>query len=301
MTLLSLLGDRVVAYRPELARALGNPLVCLFLCQACYWQQKKGEGRWFYKLRDARRDGSGRMLPPRKEDEQSWEYELCMSRSEQQSARRILCKLGILEEKLQGIPAQLFFRVNLEKLEEFLLKNQQIAESYQQDGRTLPTSRQDTASQLVGNEPTISTQTTHRNVHITTTTSSSSSCLELIFPEQLIPAQCSEMGKVCSGLEPERVQLILDELAESMRRKVIKKTPLALFRTLVNLEREGRFVPDLAYLEQGRRKKIKEQAAAQGATRRERELAGKTPRVITPAHISVLDPFRLSPRDPSAI
>ncbi|MES2353103.1 MAG: hypothetical protein V4568_01675 [Pseudomonadota bacterium] len=45
-----------------------------------------------------------------------WERETGLTRSAQETARRILRKRGYLEEKRTGIPAKLYFRVNIEKL-----------------------------------------------------------------------------------------------------------------------------------------------------------------------------------------
>lgn len=168
--LLDLLDPReVVAYRPALARALNSPLAALFLCQACHWQAIVGVGKWFYKLRDARRGEDGKMLPPLTASEQSWEWETGMGRSAQQTARKILRDLGLMEESEWGIPNRLHFRINIEKLGEFLAQtqeNRQLAESYQLEGRILPTGGQDltnsmaTSDQLEGRILPTNTETT---------------------------------------------------------------------------------------------------------------------------------------------
>ena len=171
--LLALLGDKeVVAYRPKLARALGSPGAALFLCQAIYWQQVAGEGKFFFKNRDAERDENKKMLPPSSANKQSWEWELGgMGRAEQESARRLLKEKGLLEEELSGIPARLHFRVNLAKIAEFVHNNQQYVEipptgwleSHQLDGGK-------STNWLVENPPTntettpeITSQTTSKN------------------------------------------------------------------------------------------------------------------------------------------
>ncbi len=98
-----LLGNReVIVYWPALARAIGDAEATLFLCQACYWQSVAGPGQWFYKLRDAERDASGNLLPPTDARRQSWEWETALSRTRQESARRRLKELGLLEEV--GLP-----------------------------------------------------------------------------------------------------------------------------------------------------------------------------------------------------
>lgn len=49
-----------------------------------------------------------------------WEAEIGLSRFEQESARKILRDLGLLEEKRTGIPARLFYRVNAQALVQML-------------------------------------------------------------------------------------------------------------------------------------------------------------------------------------
>lgn len=168
-----------VAFRPALARSLGAT-AALFLSQAIYWQNKKGIGEWFYKNRDAYRRNEvmiepGTTIKRTSGDgevkdfvvQQSWEWELGLSRSEQETARRKLVKLGLLEEKDQGIPCKKHFRVNLDKTIDFLLKNQQLAESCQLDGEIQPTSRRNHPNRLDGNTPTI-TKTTSKITHTET-------------------------------------------------------------------------------------------------------------------------------------
>ncbi len=98
----------VVAFRPALARALGAT-AALFLCQAIYWHKRTdNKAGWFYKNRDAYRV-NGIMIEPgttikRSTGDgevkdfvvpQSWEWELGLSRSEQETARRKLVEESI--------------------------------------------------------------------------------------------------------------------------------------------------------------------------------------------------------------
>lgn len=143
----SLLGDReVVAFKPALARAIGSPLAALYLCQAIYWQTIAGNGQWWFKLRDADRNEQGVIVPPHNRSRQSWEWELGMSRAEQESARHLLKKHELLEEHRRGVPAKLYYRVDLSRLNQFLIANLQLAGSSQLDGEKGPTRRQDSAS-----------------------------------------------------------------------------------------------------------------------------------------------------------
>ncbi|MFS2113390.1 hypothetical protein [Herbaspirillum frisingense] len=120
--LAELLGNReIIAYPPAIARAIGCAEATLFLAQGLHWQSKIGQDAWFYKLRDAERTASGVMLPPSGPDKQSWEWEVGLSRAKQESARKKLKALGLLEEKLSGVPAKLYYRIPLERVTNFLL------------------------------------------------------------------------------------------------------------------------------------------------------------------------------------
>lgn len=124
MSLLDLL-DRPVAFHPILAHKLGvGATGALFLSQALYWTKGKsaaGRDGWFYKTRD------------------EWQAETCLTRYEQETARKRLRALGVIEEKRSGVPAKLYFRVNLDRLRDLLEVNGEIqpssrGESNQLDG-----------------------------------------------------------------------------------------------------------------------------------------------------------------------
>lgn len=102
--------DRPVSFHRILAKACGDVASGLFLSQCIYWQyvvlpampdEKKNKHQlegWFYKTRE------------------EWREETCLSRREQEGARKNLRSLGFLEEMLADVPAKLYFRVNLEAL-----------------------------------------------------------------------------------------------------------------------------------------------------------------------------------------
>lgn len=75
----------------------------MMLSQAVFWRKKgrKGDG-WFYKT------------------QAGWLAETGLTRKRQESARRILKELGVLEEKHSDLPRRLYFRVNESKLIELL-------------------------------------------------------------------------------------------------------------------------------------------------------------------------------------
>ncbi len=91
--ILSLL-DSPIAFHRIFVSVTGSVTAALFLSQTVYWSKRtrNGEG-WFYKSRD------------------EWTEETGLSRFEQEHARKTLKKLGILEEKREGLPAKLFFRL----------------------------------------------------------------------------------------------------------------------------------------------------------------------------------------------
>ena len=98
-----LLGSRVIAFHPKLVAITGRVTTGLMLSQSLYWSRKlaltqpETEG-WFWKRR------------------QDWLKETGLSRREQETARAELRRAGILEERMAGMPARLWFRVNLNRL-----------------------------------------------------------------------------------------------------------------------------------------------------------------------------------------
>jgi len=103
--LLPHLFKRPIAFHRILAEVSGSVNGGVFLSQAMYWSNitKSPEG-WFYKTAE------------------DWQGETFLSRREQETVRVALKKLGILEEQRKGIPAKLYFRVDMEVLAERLQK-----------------------------------------------------------------------------------------------------------------------------------------------------------------------------------
>ena len=91
--------DSPIAYHRIYATITGSVTSAVMLSQAMYWTPRTSDPHnWFYKTAD------------------DWQEETGLSRREQETARRILKDLQILEEKKHGLPCKLFFRVNLEVL-----------------------------------------------------------------------------------------------------------------------------------------------------------------------------------------
>lgn len=262
--LAALLGDReAVVYRPLLARALGSPTAALYLCQALYWQQIQGVGNWWYKLRDAERNSAGEIVPPSHPSRQSWEWELGLSRSEQESARKLLRHFSLLEERKAGIPARLYYRVNCERLEAFLLANQDRGQVHrggncQPDGSNQPTGHLNVVVKPEPGAPS-NTETTSEITSMTTTTtllqdqgSGSRGTLysskTLIFEKSIatLSEQLTEILHAANIVDATIAQSLLDELAGTIEaagrgdRMKIASTP-PWFRKLVTRATEGKF------------------------------------------------------------
>ncbi len=97
-----LLGQRCVAYHPRLVQLTGRVTAGLMLSQSLYWTKKLHlAGRldgWFWK------------------SAQQWQDETGLSRREQDTARATLKALGVWQEKRQGMPARLWYRIDLAAL-----------------------------------------------------------------------------------------------------------------------------------------------------------------------------------------
>jgi len=134
MILKDVLG-RPIAYHRVYA-VFAGVTGAVFLSQAIHWTPRtRDEEGWFYKSRN------------------QWTEETGLTRYEQETARKKLRKLGILEEKKEGMPNKLFYRVNPSRMNFFLYNTS----STDMDGGNHPTSRVET-TQLEGGKPTNSTR-----------------------------------------------------------------------------------------------------------------------------------------------
>lgn len=94
------LMDRPIAFQRTFVRLGCGITGALMLSQAVYWSKRtKSADAWFFKTQE------------------EWEEETGLTRREQETARKKLRALGVLEEKKQGIPCRTFYRVNAEVLQ----------------------------------------------------------------------------------------------------------------------------------------------------------------------------------------
>ncbi|WP_336818081.1 conserved phage C-terminal domain-containing protein [Cedecea sp. MMO-103] len=111
MAALIQLLDRPIAYQPSFAqlragKVKAGPVAAVLLSQFVYWHNRM-DGSWIYKTQAEIKRETG------------------LSRDEQETARKRLVALGVLEEELRGVPATLHYRVNAERLEALLLHPEQ--------------------------------------------------------------------------------------------------------------------------------------------------------------------------------
>ncbi|AXC73032.1 hypothetical protein DOE59_16555 [Salmonella enterica subsp. diarizonae serovar 48:i:z] len=106
-TLIQLL-DRPIAYNPAFAKlkagkVKAGPVAAVFLSQMVYWHNRM-DGGWMYKT------------------QADITSETALTRDEQETARKRLVALGVLEEARRGVPATMHYRINTERLEALLLE-----------------------------------------------------------------------------------------------------------------------------------------------------------------------------------
>ncbi len=99
----ALLDGDYITYFPSLTPVCGSHKAAAMLSVALSWTRNwlrhhpERDG-WFWKNRT------------------EWQRETCLSRHEQASARRALVAAGLIEEARRGMPARLYFRVDLDQL-----------------------------------------------------------------------------------------------------------------------------------------------------------------------------------------
>ncbi|ORJ47569.1 hypothetical protein B2M27_25315 [Kluyvera intermedia] len=117
-TIIQLL-DRPIAYNPAFAKlkvgkVKAGPVAAVFLSQMVYWHNRM-DGGWVYKT------------------QAHIKSETALTRDEQETARKRLIALGVLEEDLRGVPATMHYRINAERLEALLVETTKPAKKVSQD------------------------------------------------------------------------------------------------------------------------------------------------------------------------
>lgn len=119
MSALIQLLDRPIAYNPAFAKLKAGkikagPVAAVFLSQMVYWHNRM-DGGWMYKTRV------------------DITSETALTRDEQETARKRLVALGVLEEELRGVPATMHYRINAERLEALLVETTKPVKKVAQD------------------------------------------------------------------------------------------------------------------------------------------------------------------------
>jgi len=97
--LFRILMDRPIAFHPDVARISGGLREGVFLSQLLYWCDR-GE----------REDGFIWKTQP------EWEKETSLSVDSQRTVRKNLIKKNLIEEKLMGVPARLYYRPHFDQI-----------------------------------------------------------------------------------------------------------------------------------------------------------------------------------------
>jgi len=137
----AIIGDRPIAYHPLLARAIKSVAAAIFLGQLLYWQGKGKYGDWTYKSQDEIYEETG------------------LGRSSQETARRKLKAIGILDEKLAGVPATMHYRVDVDNLEDKLSEYVENRQASMRESSNLDCGN--AADRCAENQQTIKAETTH--------------------------------------------------------------------------------------------------------------------------------------------
>jgi hypothetical protein len=97
--------DRPIAFQRGYVTITGSITAALMLSQAYYWSGRTGDpDGWFYKTQE------------------EWTKETGMTRLEQESARKILRELGLVEENYERLTHRMWYRLDKSKLRSLCLR-----------------------------------------------------------------------------------------------------------------------------------------------------------------------------------
>lgn len=103
LLLIKQLSDRPIAFHRSFVKLTGTINSALMLSQAMYWSNRTSDKTgWFYKTAS------------------EWEEETGMSRREQEKARATLRNTNFWMEDKKGVPATMYYKIDLERLYEAL-------------------------------------------------------------------------------------------------------------------------------------------------------------------------------------
>ena len=248
--------DRPIAFHRGFVTLTGSVTAALMLSQAVYWQRRTHdpEGWWWKTMED-------------------WTEETGLSRKEQENARRRLKTIGLLEEERRGVPARLYFRVDLSILnsppQPICEPNPQFAQKVQ--SRLPQTDKQDCPKRTNKFAPFgqsfKETETTSEITAKTTTTTTIAARPEpgsgsdsrdpfseedqakppaLLFDGPLTDlntAQQDRARRIVGKLDPETAQQVLDDWGQAIKTNSIRKSKWAWLDGVVRRAQAGTFIP----------------------------------------------------------
>lgn len=87
-----------IAFHRSFALVAGSVAGGVMLSQLFYWTRIKGLGQWIYKTHE------------------EMEFETTLTRREQDTARRRLQQMGVVETKLSGVPPKIHYRIDFQEM-----------------------------------------------------------------------------------------------------------------------------------------------------------------------------------------
>lgn len=103
----SILGAKTISFNATFAKMTGSVTAAVFLSQALFWQVKA-------KFKGSEMEFEGE--PYFSKTAAEWFEETGLSAEQQKTARKPLVAAGILKERRAGLPAKMYFRVDIESL-----------------------------------------------------------------------------------------------------------------------------------------------------------------------------------------
>ena len=90
--------DRPIAYHRVFVVITGTVAGAVYLSQAVYWEKRKKDKEWWYKISS------------------EWQDETGLKRGDQDASRKKLEDLGVMETRNFGVPQKKHFKLNLDRL-----------------------------------------------------------------------------------------------------------------------------------------------------------------------------------------
>jgi len=246
--LLDLLGtllDRPVGFHRALADVGGGATAGLFLSQALYWSRRTTDrAGWFWKT------------------QQEWQAETALTRREQETARARLRATGVLQERHAGVPAKLYFRVDLARLAALLRgvagqdsgKCQPGAEAPPQDGGKRQPRMAGSATLAGRNAPDQDGGKRQPLIGAETTTETTQRLLQQHAGASPTTAGAPHPDDVVVAHADQLVQSLTERgiTAGVARRLVAARAPAAVARQIAHYDHERAVAPDDPRLTPGR-------------------------------------------------